>query len=113
MKSLIHLTMSLSFVLMFITGCGKRPEELIPAIQSTSGKSGNGIGIVERISTDRKFVTLAHNDIPGIMSAMAMEYPVQSPDLLKNIHEKDSVSFTLVEMLTWSAPGNRAPRRAR
>lgn len=89
--------MSLSFALMFIIGCSKRPEEVIPAIQSTSGKSGTGTGIVERISTDRKFVTLAHHDIPGIMSAMAMEYPVQSPELLKDIHEKDSVSFILTK----------------
>ena len=93
--------------ILFGLGCAKHTEEVKPAFPgsektttqnpSTPQKSGNGMGVVEHISIDRKFVTLAHNDIPGIMNAMAMEYPVQSPDLLKNIHEKDSVSFTLTK----------------
>ena len=55
------------------------------------------MGVVIKISKDKKFITLDHNDIPDIMDAMAMEYPMQSADLLKDIHVKDSVSFTLTK----------------
>jgi Cu/Ag efflux protein CusF len=93
------------FAIVFGIGCTKRTEEVKPEIPrdgqtttqnpSAPQKSGTGVGVVEHISTDRKFITLDHNDIPGIMEAMAMEYSVQSPDFLKDIHEKDSVRFTL------------------
>ena len=95
--------------LILVVGCSKKTEEakpeapapppaqVPPASQTVSGKSGTGVGVVTEISANKKFITLDHNDIPGIMEAMAMEYPVQSSDLIKDIHVKDSVGFTLTK----------------
>ena len=100
-----HFQLLLVSTLLIVFGCSKRPEEPKPdstvktpaPTQVVPGKSGTGVGVVTEISKDKKFITLDHNDIPDIMDAMAMEYPMQSPDLLKDIHVKDSVGFTLTK----------------
>ncbi|MEP7234061.1 MAG: copper-binding protein [Ignavibacteriota bacterium] len=91
--------------LLLLVSCGKKTEETKTeppaptqeAVQQAPPKSGTGMGIVTDISPDRKFITLDHNDIPMIMDAMAMEYPVENPELLKGIKKNDSVDFTLVK----------------
>ncbi|HWF43943.1 MAG TPA: copper-binding protein [Candidatus Kapabacteria bacterium] len=60
-------------------------------------KQGQGRGLVQAIDSSGKSVTLDHNDIPGIMDAMAMSYPVESPQLLQGVKPGDSVIFTLKE----------------
>ncbi|MDP4220570.1 MAG: copper-binding protein [Bacteroidota bacterium] len=110
MRSHIKYLLSFSAILFLASGCAKRTEEPQPeqpaaqapahapaATPVAPPKSGDGLGVVKKISASRKFITLDHNDMPGIMEAMAMEYPVQSPELLKDIHVKDSVSFTLTK----------------
>jgi Cu/Ag efflux protein CusF len=58
-------------------------------------KSGVGLGVVRAIDTSAKKVTLDHGNIPGIMEAMAMSYPVAQTEMLQGIHVGDSVGFTL------------------
>jgi Cu/Ag efflux protein CusF len=93
---------------LFFLGCAKmqtkneqpNPDssaiKYIPAPPPTP-KSGDGIGVIKKISKDKKFVELDHNDIIGIMEAMAMEYPVHSSALLEGIKTGDSVRFTLTK----------------
>jgi Cu/Ag efflux protein CusF len=91
--------------LFFITGCSKKEEQMKQQDTTTvntgsttaSMPSGEGMGVVKKISNDKKFVELDHNDIPGIMEAMPMEYPVHSPSLLEGIQMGDSVRFTLTK----------------
>lgn len=101
-----HIQKIFVFAFLFVAlACGKKAEEVKTepaaqapaATQSVPPKSGKGMGVVTKIAPSGKFITLDHNDIPDIMEAMAMEYPVQSPDLLKGINLKDSVSFTLTK----------------
>lgn len=98
--------LSIFVTILLASGCAKHTEEVKPeppaaqapaAILEPPPKSGNGLGVVTKISASRKFITLDHNEIPDIMESMAMEYPVQSPELLKDIHVKDSVNFTLTK----------------
>ena len=66
--------------IVFAIGCSKHSEEVKPAFPggektttqnpSPPQKSGNGVGVVEHISKDLKFITLDHNDIPDIMDAL-------------------------------------------
>ena len=58
-------------------------------------KTGKGRGLVKAIDLRAKTITLAHNNIPGIMMAMTMEYPVEKSSVCKGIHVGDSVTFTL------------------
>src|SRR5512140_4009987 len=93
----------LSSVIVISFGCAKRTDEAkpeappaqpaapAPPAAQEPRNSGQGEGIVQKISKSRKFITLDHNDIPDIMDAMAMESPVQTPDLIKDIQVDDSV----------------------
>ena len=67
-------------------------------VATTSAKSGSGRGLVKAIHQKTKTITLSHNDIPGIMMAMTMDYPVKYAGLLKGIKVGDSVTFTLRSM---------------
>ena len=64
-------------------------------IAATPVKQGQGKGLIRAIDTGMKTVTLAHNDIPGVMEAMTMEYPVKDSASLHTISVGDSVQFTL------------------
>jgi Cu/Ag efflux protein CusF len=67
-------------------------------VAATPAKSGTGRGLVKAIHQKTKTITLSHNDIPGIMMAMTMDYPVKKAGLLKGINVGDSVTFTLKSM---------------
>ena len=41
------------------------------------------------------FVTIAHDDIPGLMPPMTMEFDLASPDLAKGVAPGHRVRFTL------------------
>jgi protein SCO1/2 len=42
-------------------------------------------GMVKAVAADRRSVTLDHEEIPGLMSAMEMEFPVADPAVLAGI----------------------------
>ena|ERR1035441_6597775 len=65
---------------------------------ATPAKSGTGRGLVKAIHQKTKTITLSHTEIPGIMMAMTMDYPVEKVGLLKGINVGDSVTFTLKSM---------------
>ena len=79
------------------TSAGAHPGETAgPAI-----KQGQGRGLVGAIDPKEKTILLEHNDIPGIMEAMSMSYPVERPELLQGLKIGDSVIFTLKEPEVW------------
>ncbi len=55
----------------------------------------NGRGKVMAMDTKSMHITLAHGNIPGMMSAMTMAYPVSTARILNGIHVGDSVTFTM------------------
>ena len=57
--------------------------------------SGQGRGLVIATKPETKTLTVAHNDIPGIMDAMTMDYPVENAALLTGISKGDSIAFTV------------------
>ncbi len=52
-------------------------------------------GTVERIAADRRYAVIAHQEIPGFMSAMTMEFMVKDPAALTGISVGDDVTFTV------------------
>lgn len=52
-------------------------------------------GRVVSLDPATHLLTIAHGDIEGLMSAMTMAFPVQSPALLQGIAPGDFVRFTL------------------
>jgi Cu/Ag efflux protein CusF len=56
-------------------------------------KTYTGIGVVERITPSRQFVQINHDDIPGFMDAMSMNFAVADTSLLTGVGVADSVVF--------------------
>ncbi len=53
-------------------------------------------GVVEQIATDRSQVTIHHQDIPGYMMEMTMDFPVKDTNELNGVSVGDQITFTLV-----------------
>ena len=60
-----------------------------------NGVSYDGRGSVISLDGKKERITLKHEEIKGLMSAMTMEFPVKSPALLDGVHPSDRVHFTL------------------
>jgi len=52
-------------------------------------------GVVKSIVANGKGVRIAHEDIPGFMQAMTMEFEVKDPALLLQVQPEDEVMFTI------------------
>jgi protein SCO1/2 len=71
------------FVVAIVIGCGKTPA---PAERLYDVK-----GKVVAVDAQKPSVTLDHDDIPGLMQAMTMEFAVRDAKVLAGIAVGDSV----------------------
>jgi protein SCO1 len=74
---------------------------LAAAINSVSAddrafQSYSARGVVEQIAPDRRQVTIHHQDIPGYMMEMTMDFPVKDTNELNGVSVGDKITFTLV-----------------
>lgn len=60
-------------------------------------KVGKSTGVVTKINMEMGSVELDHDDIPGMMPAMLMEFYVKDKKLLNGLKVGDKVSFVLEE----------------
>lgn len=67
-----------------------------PMAVDSSTASYPARGIVEKIAPDLRQVTIDHEAIPQYMTAMTMDFPVQSTNELDGISPGDQITFTLV-----------------
>lgn len=58
-------------------------------------------GTVQSFGKDRKYVNIAHEDIPGYMMAMTMSFDPRSPSQLDGLNAGDKVK------LTFTVDGNK------
>lgn len=80
-------TLGGSLVLLAIAGCqGRSPE--------SSGKRYPVTGKVVAVDASKGTVTLDHEDIPGMMRAMEMEFKA-APEVLSSVAPGDAVKGTL------------------
>lgn len=61
------------------------------------GKPYPGTGIVTTVNLKEGWVSLEHEDIKDLMPAMAMEFWVRDPLILKGVQVGDKVDFVVVE----------------
>lgn len=54
-------------------------------------------GKIVSVNAAEKRVTLDHQNIPGLMAAMTMTFPVAEAQLLEGLAEGDAVEFTLTQ----------------
>jgi Copper binding periplasmic protein CusF len=74
--------------------CMRIPLMLLVLLGCGSG-TYTGVGDIVAIEPDAARVTINHEDIPGLMGAMTMTFPVRSPDVLTNITVGTDVRFEL------------------
>ena len=52
-------------------------------------------GVVQKIDSDRRHVTVKHEKIPGYMMAMTMDFSVHDTNVLNQVAPGDEIDFTL------------------
>jgi protein SCO1/2 len=78
MKSLHNLRVVLLFALLALVGCRKPADQSDVKVYDVTGK-------VVSVDAANSKVTLDHEDIPGLMQAMEMEFKVDNPQVLEEI----------------------------
>jgi protein SCO1 len=77
--------------------CGKKSENFST---ETSGNTNQQIfqvkGVVEEIKPDGKSAVIKHEEIPGYMAAMTMEFETKSTNELQGLQPGDSISFRMI-----------------
>ena len=66
-----------------------------PSAGDPNTKSYAAQGVVEQIAPDRRTVIIHHQNIPGYMMEMTMDFPVQDTNELNGISPGDKITFTL------------------
>ena len=105
MKRIYRPILALVLVMGFsFTSCEKRTDDnprdtttVSTTHDSTliTAQQGKGTGVIKALDLKSHSITLAHNDIPGLMGAMTMIYTLDSSASLHGAKSGDSVSFTL------------------
>lgn len=67
----------------------------LSACTETPVQTGTGQGTIVALDTENAEITLDHGEIPGLMGAMTMPFPVADPKLLEGLQEGQSVEFDL------------------
>ena len=91
MKSLNFCRAVLLFLAVIRSSVSAAPGSSDPNTKSYSAQ-----GVVQEIAPDRRTVTIHHQNIPGYMMEMTMDFPVQSTNELNGISSGDQITFTLV-----------------
>lgn len=98
MKTL--LTVLAICISVSLSGCGNGGEKPSNAVSNTAAtiKDGDyyGKGKVTKIDMNIGSVGMDHDDIPGLMPAMSMEFYVSDKAMLSPLTVGDGVDFTIL-----------------
>lgn len=86
MKSISLCFLFAFAITAFLAGCRQ---------ETTPTKEYDIKGKVVSVAADKKAVTLNHEDIPGLMKGMQMEFQVEDPKVLEGIQAGDQVQGRL------------------
>ena len=71
-------------LLLALPSCGEPPVQ-----------RGTGQGTVVALDRENAELTIDHGEIPGLMGAMTMPFPVSDPKLLDGLQEGQQIEFDL------------------
>ncbi|MBL8823763.1 MAG: copper-binding protein [Planctomycetia bacterium] len=86
MRSITQLACT-ALLITFVVGC-QNAGKVTP---SSTDKVYDLRGTIMSIDKEKNMVMLDHEDIPGLMRAMKMSFPVEDAKLLTNLKEGDKV----------------------
>ncbi|MEX2139131.1 MAG: copper-binding protein [Pirellulales bacterium] len=85
-----------ALALIVVAGCGDRSPQLPTAPKEQIMSTEYMItGTVTAIGSDKKTVKLDHEDIPGLMKGMEMEFPVSDSKVIEGLSVGDPVEGRL------------------
>ena len=71
------------------------PNAPPPISRSVPPQTADGVGTIIATVPRMNRIIIDHEEIPGIMAAMEMSYPVDPPSLLESLQSGDRVQFTI------------------
>lgn len=77
--------------ILLATACSREPAQAPPEKQWTVK------GRIVQVQAPERTVRIDHQDIPGLMTAMTMTFPVESEQVLEGVAAGDAVEFTLAQ----------------
>jgi Cu/Ag efflux protein CusF len=89
MKALRALGFATLFTILSLTGCAQK------AADKSAAKVYDIKGKIVAIRADKEGVTLDHEDIPGLMRGMKMEFLVEDARILEGLEVGDQVQGKL------------------
>jgi protein SCO1/2 len=89
MRSLPVMALAVFITGVLVLGCSQEPAK------KAAADSYDIQGKIIAIRTDKTGVKLDHQDIPGLMKGMQMEFPVKEPKLLEGLKADDQVQGKL------------------
>ena len=69
----------------------------VPPAAKTSLQIHRATGTVKSVDAATKLINIAHDDIPGYMSAMVMPFEAASPEQLGTVRKGDKVGFSFTD----------------
>lgn len=81
-------------------GCGSpetsnAPEAPVPVTREDGTQIYQAKGVVRGIDKNQKEIAIEHEEIPGLMSAMTMDFKVSDPAMLEDVAPGDKIDFEL------------------
>lgn len=99
------LLLPISLGLLVTSACNNSSSSDNHATHGSSGSSGSTgstkgektytvKGTIKNFGPDKKYASIAHEDIPGYMAAMTMSFEPQNPTMLDGLNAGDKVEFS-------------------
>ncbi len=76
-------------------GDAAAPSDSTTVAQAEAAKIFHGVGKVVNVDAASGFITIDHEDIPGLMSAMEMQFQAKPVKILEDVKVGDKVAFGL------------------
>lgn len=86
---LLPLLVALSAGASLVAACSKPAEKT-----ESEAKVYSTRGTLKAFGPDKKYASIAHENIPGYMSAMTMSFEPQNPTQLDGLNAGDKVEFS-------------------
>lgn len=94
-KSVVLLAAAALCAGIFPASAQELGQKRVVVAQAAAQKIFHGKGKITGLNADAGFVTIAHEDIPGLMDAMEMQFEAKPAALLKGLKVGDKVDFAL------------------
>lgn len=84
-------------LLLGLVGCDRTPQPQGKAPVAATDPRYVAKGVIKTLAPDLSYASIAHEDIPGYMKAMTMDFEAGSKDQLKGFAVGDSVQLVFAE----------------